>query len=148
MSADTDMLESSPPDSRLSGRVRWVRYGFVLFSGFFAICVVIQVFFAGMAIFVDPANWSLHTNFIHNFQYILIIMLVLAFLGRLSQRLKLLPIGLGVLLMVQYATAQAFSTSLVAAIHPVNALVIFWLAVFTTRQAWQSPRKRRGRDGE
>ena len=121
----------------LSGRVRWARRGFVLFSGLFAVCVVIQVFIAGMAVFVDPANWNLHTAFIHVFELLPLVMLVLAFLGRLPRTLKWLPVGLWVLIMVQYATAEGFSASLVAAIHPVNALVIFWLAVFTTRRAWR-----------
>ena len=137
MSADTAVSESAAPDSRLSGRVRWARRGFVLFSGLFAICVVIQVFIAGMAIFVDPANWSLHTTFIHFFELLPLVMLVLAFIGQLPRMLKLLPVGLWVLIMMQYATAEGFPTSLVAAIHPVNALVIFWLAVFTTRRAWR-----------
>lgn len=137
MSADTAVSESPAPDSQLSGRVRWARRGFVLFSGLFAICVVIQVFIAGMAVFVDPANWSLHTAFIHVFELLPLVMLVLAFIGRLTRTLKWLPVGLWVLIMMQYATAEGFSASLVAAIHPVNALVIFWLAVFTTRRVWR-----------
>lgn len=46
--------------------------------------------------------------------------------------------GFWVLVGLQYATAEGFSASLVAAIHPVNALVIFWLAVFVTRRAWHT----------
>jgi hypothetical protein len=136
MSADTAMSESTAPDSQLSGRVRWARCGFVLFSGLFAICVVIQVYIAGMAVFIDPANWDLHTTFIHIFELLPIIMLVLAFAGQLPRRLKWLPVGLFLLIIVQYATAEGFPDSLVAAIHPVNALVIFWIGVITTRMAW------------
>jgi hypothetical protein len=136
MSADTTVSASPAPDSQLSGRVRWARRGFVLFSGLFAICVVIQVFIAGMAVFVDPANWNLHTTFVHIFELLPLVMLVLAFIGGLPRTLKWLSVGLFVLILVQYATAIGFSASLVAAIHPVNALVIFWLAVFTTRRAW------------
>lgn len=146
MTADATILEGADSTTRLSGHVRWARRGFVLLSGLFAICVVIQVFIAGMAVFVDPANWSLHTTFIHVFELLPFVMLVVAFIGRLPRTLKLLPVGLWVLIMVQYATASLFG-SLVAAIHPVNALVIFWLAVITTRRAWRTMSEPAGGEG-
>jgi hypothetical protein len=138
MSADTAVTESANVGSRLSTRVRWGRYGYVLFAGIFVVCVLIQVYIAGMAVFIDPANWELHTTFIHVFELLPIIMLVLAFAGQLPRRLKWLPAGLFLLIIVQYATAEGFSDSLVAAIHPVNALVIFWIGIITTRMAWRT----------
>lgn len=135
----TDTITSSADSSveePVSTRVRVAQYGFLLLAGFFAICVVIQVFIAGMAVFVDPANWNMHMTFVHVFEFLLIPILILAFLGRLSRELKWLPVGFWTLIGLQYATAEGFSASLVAAIHPVNALVIFWLAVFMTRRAW------------
>lgn len=128
--------EADSPDQH-SARIRWTRIGFILFGGIFTICVAIQVFIAGMAVFVDPANWGLHRTFIHVFEILPIIMLALAFVGQMSRSLKLLPVGLWILIMAQYATANMFG-SLVAAIHPVNALVIFWIAIIATRRAWQS----------
>jgi hypothetical protein len=138
MSSDTTVTEKASPDRRSPARVRWARGGYVVVAGLFVVCVIIQVFIAGMAVFVDPANWSLHATFVHVFEFLPLIMLVLAFLGRLSRRLKLLPVVLFVLLIVQYATAIGFSDSVVAAFHPVNALVIFGIAAMTTRQAWRA----------
>lgn len=137
MSTDT----ITPPadcsvEEQVSPRVRVARYGYLLFAGIFAVCVVVQVFIAGMAVFVDPTNWSLHMTFVHVFEFLLIPMLVLAFLGRLPRGQKWLVVGLWTMIGLQYATAEGFSGSVVAAVHPVNALVIFWLAVFTTRRAW------------
>lgn len=117
-------------------RVAWSRYGYVLVAGVFATCVLVQVYVAGMAVFVDPANWSLHAGFVHAFEPLLPVMLVLAFLGRLPRRLKLAPVGLFVLVSVQYATASAFG-SMVAAVHPVNAVAIFLLALLATGRAWR-----------
>lgn len=90
-----------------------------------------------MAVFVRPANWSLHADFVQLFGLLLPIMLLFALLGRLSRRLKLAPVGLFGLIDVQYITALGFPDSVVAAIHLVNALVIFVLAAKTTRQAWR-----------
>jgi hypothetical protein len=137
MNADTTVTESANVGSRLSTRVRWARYGYVLFAGIFVVCVLIQVYIAGMAVFIDPANWDLHTTFIHVFELIPAILLVLALLGKLSYILKLLPIVLFSLILVQYAIAHRFG-SLVGAIHPVNALVIFWIGIITTRMAWRT----------
>jgi hypothetical protein len=137
MSADTTKPVPADADGRISTRIRWARRGFVLFAGAFVIGVLIQVYIAGMAVFVDPANWSLHANFVHIIEWFPLIMLVLAFPGQLSRELKLLSVVLFVLIVVQYATALGFSNSIVAALHPVNALVIFWIGTVTIRRAWQ-----------
>lgn len=135
----TDATESEPTEygGRIPARVLWAQRGFVLFAGALVVSVFIQVYIAGMAVFVDPANWSLHANFVHIIEWFPLVMLVLAFLGGLSRELKLLSVVLFVLIIVQYATALGFSDSIVAAIHPVNALVIFWIATVTIRRAWR-----------
>ena len=139
MSIDTvSPSADSNVEEQVSTRVRWSRYGYLLLAGIFVVCVVVQVFIAGMAVFVDPANWSLHMTFVHVFEFLLIPILVLAFLGQLPRDLKWLPVVFWTLIGLQYATAEGFSASLVAAIHPVNALVIFWLSVFMTRRTWHT----------
>ena len=136
MSADTTKLVPADSAGRVPSRIRWARRGFVLFAGALVIGVLIQVYIAGMAVFVDPANWNLHAHFVHVIEWLPLVMLVLAFLGRLSRELKLLPVVLFVLIIVQYATALGFSDSMVAAIHPVNAMVIVGIASMTTHRAW------------
>lgn len=138
MSPDTEAALAANPDEQVSAYVRWGQRGYVLFGGLFIVGVMIQVFIAGMAVFVDPANWSLHASFVHYIELLTLIMLVLAFFGRLSRVLKITPIALFLLIGVQYATALGFSGSLVAAVHPVNALVIFGIAVITTHRAWRT----------
>ena len=131
--------ESAAMDSigRPSTRVRWTRRGFVLSGGAFVVGVLIQIYIAGMAVFIDPANWSLHASFVHIIEWLPLVMLVLAFLGGLSRELKLLPVVLFMLIIVQYATALGFRGTLVAAIHPVNAVVIVGIAAMTTHRAWR-----------
>ncbi|RBI60313.1 hypothetical protein DMJ13_18425 [halophilic archaeon] len=118
------------------GRVQLGRYGYLVLAVFFAICVIAQIYIAGMAVFIDPANWSLHETFVHAFEPMLILLLILAFIGRLSRSLKVAPIGLFLLITIQYATAAVYG-SLVAAIHPVNAVVIFLVSALAVQQTWK-----------
>lgn len=116
-------------------RVSWSRYGYVVSSGLFAVGVIVQMYIAGMAVFVDPANWSLHRGFVHFIELFLLPMLVFAFLGTLPRTLKLIPVGLFLLIALQYATASMFGSA-VAAIHPVNAVLIFLMAIVASQRAW------------
>lgn len=115
----------------------WARRGYVLSAGAFVVGVLIQVYLAGMAVFVDPTYWGLHTTFVHILELIPAIMLVLAFIGGFPREMKLIPVGLFMLIIVQYATAIAFSGTVVAALHPVNALVMFGIAMITTYRSWR-----------
>ena len=64
-----------------------------------------------------------------------------AFAGRLSWGLSLLPLGLLVLIGVQYAFANAAVPA--AAVHPVNALLILLLSLLAARRAWSAVAGRR-----
>lgn len=118
-----------------SARVLYSRWGYLILSVIFAVCVLVQVYIAGMATFVDPGSWQMHMSFVHVFEFLLIPMLALAFLGTLPRKLKLTPVLLFGLISMQYATAEGFNGSMVAAIHPVNALIIFWVTVIGIRWA-------------
>lgn len=99
-------------------------------------CVAYQVFLAGTAIFVDAGGWARHVNFIHIFEWAPILLLLLAFAGRVphGRGLYLYPVLLFVLIGLQYAFANA-GASAIAALHPVNALVIFWLSALLIQRA-------------
>ena len=121
----------------MSSRIRWARYGYLGLMGLFAVCVLVQMYVAGMAVFVDPANWTLHATFVHVFEPMLVPILVLGFLGDLPALLKAAPVGLFLLVSMQYATAALFG-SMVAAVHPVNAVAIFLIAALASKRAWDA----------
>jgi hypothetical protein len=108
------------------------RIGYAVLSSVFVACVLIQVFFAGMGAF--GADWSLHLTFAHFLGLAPLLMVPVAFVGRLSWGLRLLPLGLLVLIGAQYAFANAAVPA--AALHPVNALLILCLSLLTARRAW------------
>lgn len=118
-------------DTRDTPRVVVGRRAFTVRAWLFAICVAVQVFMAGMAVFVGPTWRNNHTSFIHLFEYLPVLMLVAAFVGRMSTRVKWLSLLAFGLVVLQYALIAMGSSSLLAlaALHPVNALVIFWLAM-------------------
>jgi len=99
-------------------------------------CVAYQVFLAGLAVFADPLAWGRHVSFVHLFELIPVLMLVLALAGRMpkGQWYYMGPVGLNFLIGLQYAFAGARGSSL-AALHTVNALLIFWAAASVARKA-------------
>jgi hypothetical protein len=125
----------------LSVPVRLARVGYTVLSSIFVPCVLVQVFFAGMGAF--GADWSLHLTFAHYLGLPPLLMAPIAFVGRMSWGLRLLPLGLLVLIGVQYAFANAAVP--VAALHPVNALLILCLSLLTARRAWAAVAGRRKR---
>ena len=117
-----------------SGTVRFARGAFMLVAITFALCVVIQVFLAGLAVFVSPLNWVRHINFVHFFEFLPLLMLLFSFVGRLPKALRGQSAALFVGIFVQYFTANIGSKlPWAAALHPVVAMGIFWLAITVMR---------------
>ncbi|MCP3741875.1 DUF6220 domain-containing protein [Rossellomorea sp. BNER] len=117
-------------------RIRLARIGFVLLAIIFTLCIVTQVFFAGLAIFVDPVNWSKHTIFVHIFELVPILMLVTAFIGQLPLWAKWQSVALLGLIFMMYFTANVTTVlPWAAAAHPVIAIIMFWASLKMTRRA-------------
>jgi hypothetical protein len=112
---------------------RWAVVAYSVMGVAFAVAVTVQIFLAGLAVFTDPARWQWHTSFVHAFELLPLIMLIVAFAGRLPARLRWAAGVQFLLIAAQYATAN--SGGPVAAIHPVSAMVIFWLALTSLRWA-------------
>ena len=119
--------------------VRLGRVGYAGLASAFVVGVVVQVFFAGMGAF--GANWSWHTTFVHLLEPLPLLMIPTGFLGRLSWGLRLAPFGLVFLVGLQYATANSAVPA--AALHPVNALLIFLLGMGLAWRAWVAVAGRR-----
>jgi len=129
-------IDETNEQNTSSSRVRWATYCYLGASILLTASVLIQVYIAGMAVFVDPARWSTHVSFGNILPVFLLVLFVLAFVGRLPHIHKGLPVVIFVLFFVQFGTAHRFG-SLVGAIHPVNAVVIFWLSTITVQHAWR-----------
>lgn len=120
--------------ARPSVPVQLARIGYAVLSSVFVVCVLVQVFFAGMGAF--GADWSHHVSFVHFLEPLPLLMVPVAFVGRLSWGLRLLPLALVVLIGAQYAFANAAVPA--AALHPVNALLILLIGLLLARSGWSA----------
>jgi hypothetical protein len=117
----------------------WARIVYLVVAWLFLVSVLIQVFLAGLSLFVSSDYWQIHTGLGHSAPGILALLLVIfALVGRLPRATVLLTVLLFVLVVAQTEVFAAIRAQapLVAALHPVNALVLFALGVGLARQAW------------
>ena len=125
---------------RLPAQARAGRFLYALLSSAFVVCILVQVFFAGLGAF--GADWSWHLTFVHLMEPLPLLMTPTAFVARLPWGLRLLPLGLLVLIGAQYAFANTAVPA--AALHPVNALLIFLVSLHVARRAWAVAGRRKG----
>jgi Family of unknown function (DUF6220) len=103
----------------------------------FAACILVQVFLAGMGVFDGPERFEAHRNFGYLFGWLTLVMVVIAAGGRLGRRL----VGLTLLALVQFALQSVFilfreDLPAVAALHPVNGVLLLVVAIAIGRIAW------------
>lgn len=140
MSVSNTFSQATTSNNRaLSGVARISRILFLVFAVGFALCVTLQVFIAGMATFAGPQNWAMHVTFIHFFEFLPLLMLLCAFLGRIPASVKWVS-GLQFLLIfyMYFAANMRGINPMLAATHPVVAVAIFGLAIWTVWYAWRT----------
>jgi hypothetical protein len=101
----------------------------------FVACAIVQVFLAGLGVFEDPARFVTHREFGYAFGPLVLILLILAIVGRMGGRV----IGLSALLLVMFALQSVFvamrtSQPMVAALHPVNGFLIILVGIMLARE--------------
>lgn len=113
-----------------------VRVAFAAVAWLLLACVVVQFFLAGLGVFAGAENFEVHRQFGYLFGWLPVIMLVLAAVARLGRRW----IGLSALLFFLFIMQSVFvvlrdSLPAVAALHPVNAVAIFFIAQHVARES-------------
>jgi hypothetical protein len=110
------------------------RLAYVVVAWLFVACVMVQVFLAGLGVFAGGENFNLHRDFGYLFGWLTLILLVLALAGRLGRRWILLSALLLVLFALQSVVVALREVApAAAALHPDNALVIFYVALVVAR---------------
>ena len=107
----------------------------------FAACILVQVFLAGMGVFDGPERFEAHRNFGYTFGWLTLVMVIIAAVGRLGRVL----IGLSLLTLVQFFLQSIFilfreDQPAVAALHPVNGVLLLVVAIAIGRIAWAGRR--------
>lgn len=120
------------------------RLCFALVAWLFVACVMVQVFLAGLSIFADAQNWPAHEGLGWALQLPVLTLLLLAPIARVPWRTGWLTALLLVLYVVQVLLVmlpRQMGAPALAALHPVNALLIFLVALLLARQAFQLLRR-------
>ncbi len=107
---------------------RYARWALILFTGLFIFAVVVQILTAGFAIF-GATSLDLHEDLgftvTHGLSILVFLAALVAWIGRTGLVLAFL---IGVLTTIQVILPQ-FDNAWIAGLHPVNALVLFLLAL-------------------
>ncbi len=111
-----------------------LRIAYIGVAWLFLACIVIQVFLAGLGVFAGAQHFKVHRGFGYLFGWLTLVLLILALAGRMGRRW----IGLSSLLLLLFAFQSVFillreALPAAAALHAVNALAIFVVALHVAR---------------
>jgi len=118
-----------------SARIRTVRFVYAVLAAGYLICVVLQVFFAGLGVFVNPEDLQLHRVFANYFEFVSVVMFLLSFAGAIRGTPRWLPLLLFVLTSLQHMTVQTFK-GILPALHTVDALILFGISWHLAKRSW------------
>jgi len=115
---------------------RWHAFAAILW----VVAIIVQVFLAGQAIgnLGGSGDFATHRGFGYTIGIVQLIALVLAFPARMSGRDKGISAGLLGLYIVQTLLPGFRSdVAFLAALHPLNAMILFTLSIWYARHAWR-----------
>ncbi len=116
--------------------VRGARYAYVGFAWAFLAGLVIQVFFAGLGLFAGSGNFNSHVSLGWILHLAPILIVGAAALSREERRRFFVAVALAVtVFIVPILVLLRDSSPVIAALHPVGALISFWLAILVARNA-------------
>ncbi len=108
----------------------WTRILYLIVAWLFPVAILIQVFLVGLSLFTGQAYWSTHRDVGHTLAVLPLLLVILAYLGRLprsEKRLIWLQFGVYLVQAEVFAAIRDVAPFL-AAFHPVLALVLFALS--------------------
>jgi hypothetical protein len=123
---------------------RFFRFTLLGFSWVFVAAIVVQVYFAGLMLFGQEGGTELHENTGYILGTVGALFLLLPALARAGGTTIILGVILAVITFFQpNLTLARDESALIAALHPVNALLIVALAVLMIRRATELVREER-----
>ena len=110
---------------------------FPILAWSYVAALAIQVFFAGLYVFAGASNIELHRNMAHVIGALTALLIAATFIGRVPE--KRLVFGVLGLLLVQGMLVHVHQWfegfAVVAALHPVNALVLTYAALTLAKRS-------------
>ena len=114
-----------------------IRMLYLIVAWLFPVAILVQVFLVGLSLFTTQPYWDAHIALGHSIGLLPILLVILAYLGRLPSPAKRLAWLVLVVYLIQAEVFAAIRTAVptLAAFHPVLALVLFAL---TMTIAWRA----------
>ncbi len=115
------------------------RYVYNILAISFLLCLVVQAFIAGLAVFTDAVYWGSHTEFVRYFAFMPLVMFLLTFIAKIGGVQRWLSLGMFGAVIFQFLNIQALPSA--AVLHPVIALILFAMSFIVVRNtAWRGTR--------
>jgi len=114
----------------MESRVKRSRYAYAAVAWLFVVGILMQVFLVGLSLLGRRPSWPIHIGLGHTLGVLALLLVVLAYVGALPHPFKRLT-WLTVAIYVLLADVVIFlrdSALVVAALHPVLALMLFAIA--------------------
>jgi Zn-dependent protease with chaperone function len=122
--------------------VSGARWLFLAMVWIYLAAILYQVFLAGIGLFGAARDFEPHVGLGWILHIVPVLLLIVAAVGRVGRQLMWWTTALLVVQFIQPLLALARNDQpLVAALHPVLALVIFWLGITVGLQAWRLVRE-------
>jgi hypothetical protein len=135
------MSPQGDPMARALRGIGPARLLFLVGAWLFVACVVVQVVLVGLEIFARLGG-SIHRDFAYVYGWLAPVLVLLAGAARLPTRTRTLTVVLLVAFAVQTVLPSLRGQfPLLAALHTVNAVAIFALAILVARRATSSIRQ-------
>lgn len=120
---------------------RWWRYAYAAIAWLFVVGIVVQTFYAGLPLFSSGQTFETHVGLGWTLHLVPLLLLVVAAVARVGRSTLLWTAGLLVAVLPQpFLPGLRESAPILAALHPVNALLIFWLAYVVARRSLELAR--------
>jgi hypothetical protein len=115
--------------------IGWLaRRGFVVVAWSLVACLVVQFFLVGLDLFEAIGESELHRDFAYVYGWLTPILVLLAMIAGLPRHVLLPTLTLLALYAIQtYLPTISNTLPRLAALHAINALLVFWLAVRVAR---------------
>lgn len=137
--AGLTLSETRASTQQIPGFARVARAVYLVCALLLVTGVTLQVFFAGAAMLVNGTFLELHRTAAHMVELVSMVTVVVGLFTRLPWRVQALG-GLFLLLMFsQYIflyAVPAFGIPSLRALHAVNGLAMFWVALAMTQRTW------------
>lgn len=127
----------------MESRVKLSHYAYAAVAWLFVAGILTQVFLIGLSLLGGRPSWQTHIGLGHGLAIAPLLMVVLAYAGRLPRPMKpftWLVLAIYVLL-ADVVTFMRGSAPIIAALHPVLAVLLFGLAGFLAIRAWRLVRE-------